>query len=157
MNLREDIEFDADGITLRGWLYTADGASGPAPTVVIAHGFPAVKEMYLDQFAEAFAGASLGALVCDNRNFGASDGKPRQEIDPWEPVAKPRPRRSRCQGPGARGRIPVRTAPPPTPGRRAWPPELAADADAGAGAGARIASFSTLDPAAAGECSFTRL
>jgi uncharacterized protein len=84
--MREDIEFDADGITLRGWLYTPDGISGPAPTVVIAHGFSAVKEMYLDQFAEAFAEHGLAALVYDNRNFGASDGQPRQEIDPWAQV-----------------------------------------------------------------------
>lgn len=52
----------------------------------MAHGFSAVKEMYLDRFAEVFAAAGLGALVFDNRNFGASDGNPRQEIDPWQQV-----------------------------------------------------------------------
>jgi fermentation-respiration switch protein FrsA (DUF1100 family) len=84
--VREDIEFSADGVTLRGWLYSPDGASGRAPTVVMAHGFSAVKEMYLDRFAEAFAAAGLAGLVFDNRNFGASDGEPRQEIDPWAQV-----------------------------------------------------------------------
>jgi fermentation-respiration switch protein FrsA (DUF1100 family) len=84
--MREDIEFDADGVTLRGWLYTPDGASGRAPTVVMAHGFSAVKEMYLDRFAETFADAGLAALVYDNRNLGASDGDLRQEIDPWAQV-----------------------------------------------------------------------
>ncbi|GAY10261.1 alpha/beta hydrolase [Pseudonocardia sp. N23] len=83
---RRDIEFDAEGVTLRGWFYGGDGASGPAPTVVMAHGFSAVKEMYLDSFAESFAAAGLNVLVFDNRNFGASDGEPRQEIDPWEQV-----------------------------------------------------------------------
>src|SRR5262249_57763647 len=29
----------------------------------------------------------LGALVFDNRNFGASDGEPRQHIDPWRQVS----------------------------------------------------------------------
>jgi len=48
---RRDIEFDAEGVTLRGWFYTAEG-SAPAATVVMAHGFSAVKEMYLDSFAE---------------------------------------------------------------------------------------------------------
>jgi uncharacterized protein len=81
--VRRDIEFDAEGVTLRGWFYRAEGASGPAPTVVMAHGFSAVKEMYLDRYAETFAAAGLNALVFDNRNFGASDGEPRQEIDPW--------------------------------------------------------------------------
>jgi fermentation-respiration switch protein FrsA (DUF1100 family) len=83
---RRDIEFDAEGVTLRGWFYGADGASGAAPTVVMAHGFAAVKEMYLDRFAEVFAAAGLNALVFDNRNFGASDGEPRQEIDPVQQV-----------------------------------------------------------------------
>lgn len=84
--MRTDIEFDAEGVTLRGWHYVPDGATGPVPTIVMAHGFSAVKEMYLDNFAEAFSAAGLGALVFDNRNFGASDGEPRQEIDPWEQV-----------------------------------------------------------------------
>jgi uncharacterized protein len=83
---RRDVEFDAEGVTLRGWLYPAAGAAGPAATVVMAHGFSAVKEMYLDAFAEVFAAAGLNVLVFDNRNFGASDGTPRQEIDPWEQV-----------------------------------------------------------------------
>src|SRR5919112_205592 len=86
MAMRQDIEFDAEGVTLRGWLYLPDEATGPVPTVVMAHGFSAVKEMYLDSFAEAFAAGGLGALVFDNRNFGASDGEPRQEIDPWAQV-----------------------------------------------------------------------
>ena len=84
--MREDIEFDAEGVTLRGWLYLPDGATGPVPTVVMAHGLSAVKEMHLDSFAEAFALGGLGALAFDNRNFGASDGEPRQEIDPWAQV-----------------------------------------------------------------------
>ena len=81
-----DIEFDAEGVTLRGWHYRPDEAAGAVPTIVMAHGFSAVKEMYLDAYAEAFAAAGLAALVFDNRNFGASDGEPRQEIDPWPQV-----------------------------------------------------------------------
>src|SRR5215467_13803974 len=83
---RRDIEFDAEGATLRGWFYPGRGATGSTPTVVLAHGFSAVKEMYLDSFAEVFSAAGLNALVFDNRNFGASDGEPRQEIDPWAQV-----------------------------------------------------------------------
>jgi uncharacterized protein len=85
--MRTDIEFKTeDGVTLRGWLYLPDRASSPVPCVVMAHGFSAVKEMYLDRYAQAFAGGGLAALVFDNRNFGASDGAPRQHIDPWEQV-----------------------------------------------------------------------
>src|SRR5260370_15211566 len=81
---RRDIEFNAEGVILRGWFYAAEPS--PAPAVVMAHGFSAVKEMYLDRFAEVFHGAGLNVLVFDNRNFGASDGEPRQEIDPWAQV-----------------------------------------------------------------------
>jgi fermentation-respiration switch protein FrsA (DUF1100 family) len=49
----------------------------------MAHGFSAVKEMYLDKYADAFAKAGFASVVYDNRNLGASDGEPRQEIDPW--------------------------------------------------------------------------
>jgi fermentation-respiration switch protein FrsA (DUF1100 family) len=85
--MRTDIEFKTeDGITLRGWHYLPDSWQGKVPTIVMAHGFSAVKEMYLDRFAEAFAAAGLAAVVFDNRNFGASDGEPRQEIDPWQQV-----------------------------------------------------------------------
>ena len=83
---RRDIEIDAEGVTLRGWFYPAEAGGGPGAAVVMAHGFSAVKEMYLDSFAEVFAAAGLNALVFDNRNFGASDGEPRQEIDPWAQV-----------------------------------------------------------------------
>lgn len=48
----------------------------------MAHGWGAVKEMYLDLYAQAFCDAGLAVLVYDHRNFGASDGEPRQEMDP---------------------------------------------------------------------------
>lgn len=80
--MRSDIEFDANGTTLRGWLYRPDGAALSCPAVVMAHGFSAVKEMGLAEYAEVFCTAGLSVLVYDNRNLGASDGEPRHEIDP---------------------------------------------------------------------------
>jgi uncharacterized protein len=87
--MREDIEFDAEGATLRGWFYKPDDADGEVPCIVMAHGFSAIKEMRLDAYAEVFSDAGLACLVYDNRGFGASDaapGRPRQEIDPWEQI-----------------------------------------------------------------------
>src|SRR4051812_14914262 len=84
--MRSDVEFDAEGVTLRGWLYRPDDAADDLPIVVMAHGFSAVKEMFLDAYAERFVAAGLAVLVFDNRCFGASDGDPRQEIDPWAQV-----------------------------------------------------------------------
>jgi uncharacterized protein len=84
--MRRDIAFNTtDGTTLRGWHYLPHG-SGKHPTIIMAHGFSAVKEMYLDKYAEAFEQAGFATVVYDNRNFGASDGEPRQEIDPWQQI-----------------------------------------------------------------------
>ena len=80
--MREDIEFNAEGTVLRGWHYVPDKGRGPFPTIVMAHGSAALKEQYLDRYAEVFAAAGLASIVYDHRNFGASDGDVRQEIDP---------------------------------------------------------------------------
>ncbi|OQV09991.1 hypothetical protein CLAIMM_14056 isoform 1 [Cladophialophora immunda] len=83
---REDVEFKTqDGVTLRGWLYTPSvpAPSSGLPCIVMCHGFGAVKEMGIDAFAERFTTSiPVCALVYDNRNLGASDGLPRQEIIP---------------------------------------------------------------------------
>ena len=57
--------------------------AGPGPGVVMTHGFSATKEMALDRYAEVFEKAGLVVLVYDHRNLGASDGEPRQRINPW--------------------------------------------------------------------------
>lgn len=80
--MRRDIEFDADGTTLRGWLYTPAEGGASYPTVIMAHGLTALKEHGLDAYAEVFASAGLAVLAYDNRNFGSSDGQPRNEVDP---------------------------------------------------------------------------
>jgi dienelactone hydrolase len=86
MYTRTDVELEANGTTLRGWLYRPERAEAKAPAVVMAHGCTAVKEMFLDAYAEVFAAAGLAALVYDRRNLGASDGGQRQEVDPWADV-----------------------------------------------------------------------
>jgi dienelactone hydrolase len=74
---RHDVELTSHGATLRGWLYPAAGG-GPGPGIVMAHGLSAVREMFLDRYAEAFAAAGCTVLVYDHFGFGASDGEPRQ-------------------------------------------------------------------------------
>ncbi|WP_406034222.1 alpha/beta hydrolase [Nocardioides sp. NBC_00163] len=78
---RMDVEFSGQDVTLRGWFYAAEGVVSRAPVVVMVHGLSAVKEMYLDEYAEIFSQAGLNVLAYDHRNFGASDGTPRQDID----------------------------------------------------------------------------
>lgn len=82
---RSDVEFDSDGVTLRGWHFTPD-TTDPAPVIVMCHGYAAVKEMYLDRYADTFARAGFHVLCYDNRNLGASDGEPRGEITPWQQI-----------------------------------------------------------------------
>ena len=81
-----DVEFDAEGTTLRGWVYRPQSAPSEAPVVVMAHGYNCLKEFYLDKYAAAIASAGHVVLAYDHRNFGDSDGEPRQELDPWVQV-----------------------------------------------------------------------
>jgi len=78
---RTDVSIPVPGAELGAWLYLPQGA-GPHPAVVMAHGFSAVKELYLDRYAERFCEAGLAVAVFDHRGFGASTGQPRQEADP---------------------------------------------------------------------------
>jgi fermentation-respiration switch protein FrsA (DUF1100 family) len=84
---RQNVEFAVEGnVTLRGWLFVPDGP-GPHPAITMAHGFAGVKEHGLERFAKAFADAGFVVLVHDHRGFGASDGSPRYDIDPWVQIA----------------------------------------------------------------------
>jgi len=85
--MRKNIEFKTDdGITLRGWHYIPETGSGPFPTIVMAHGFSATKELFLDKYADLYCASGMAVLCYDHRNLGASDGEPRQEIDPWAQI-----------------------------------------------------------------------
>jgi uncharacterized protein len=81
-----DASFDAEGATLRGWIYRPKAASRSAPVVVMAHGYNCLKEFYLDRYAASVASAGHVVVAYDHRNFGDSDGEPRQELDPWRQV-----------------------------------------------------------------------
>jgi pimeloyl-ACP methyl ester carboxylesterase len=77
----EEIEFPSEGALLRGRFY--HNASGRAPALVMAHGTSATITMVADRYAAAFYRAGLNVLLYDHLGFGASDGEPRQQINPW--------------------------------------------------------------------------
>jgi uncharacterized protein len=78
---REPVAFESEGIGLAGYLYRPAGQpGGPLPCVVMAHGFSGTMDR-LFRYAERFAQAGMAVLLFDYRNFGASDGQPRQLID----------------------------------------------------------------------------
>ena len=80
--MRQEIEFQSNGDTVRGWLYTPDGGEGPFPTIVMAGGWCYVKEIVQPHYAQMFAENGFAAVLFDYRNFGDSDGQRRQHIDP---------------------------------------------------------------------------
>lgn len=82
--MRLDVSFDADGVTLRGWLFVPDDLKEPRAAIIVSHGFSAIKEQ--DLHAKPFADAGFVVLLYDHRNLGSSDGEPRQEIDPWRQI-----------------------------------------------------------------------
>jgi cephalosporin-C deacetylase-like acetyl esterase len=84
---REDVEFTAEGgVTLRGWLFVPEGP-GPHPAITMAHGYAGVRDHGLERFARAFAEDGFVVLLHDHRGLGASDGEPRQDVDPWRQIA----------------------------------------------------------------------
>ncbi len=76
---RKDINFYSKGTRCAAWLYLPDGVKKP-PVVIMGHGFAAERTFGLPAFAERFVKRGLAAFVFDYRNFGASDGEPRNLV-----------------------------------------------------------------------------
>lgn len=80
----KNIEFISQGATLRGRLYLPEIKSKKSPVVIMANGFTTtINGMTADKYAEKFREAGFAVLLYDHRNFGISDGEPRQEINFW--------------------------------------------------------------------------
>ena len=83
---RRDVNFLSRGTRCAAWLYMPSGVKRP-PVVVMAHGFAAEKAFGLAAFAERFVAAGMAAFVFDYRNFGDSDGEPRNLVSPRRHIA----------------------------------------------------------------------
>jgi len=81
-----DADFLSRGLRCSGWLYLPDGAQKP-PVIVMAHGMAAQKDFGLQSYAEYFVAKGMAAYVFDYRNFGASEGEPRNLVNPWRHLA----------------------------------------------------------------------
>lgn len=79
--MREDVQIPSDGEQLAAYLYRPEATTGPAPCVVMAHGFSATRDDGLPGYAEAFCDAGFVVVLFDYRHFGASTGEPRQLLD----------------------------------------------------------------------------
>jgi fermentation-respiration switch protein FrsA (DUF1100 family) len=87
MVTRIDVTIPAQGgIGLAAWLFLPEGV-GPHPAITMAHGFAGTREHGIERLAQAFASAGFVVLLHDHRNFGASGGDLRGDIDPWQQIA----------------------------------------------------------------------
>jgi hypothetical protein len=85
MPTRRPIEFLSKGAKIRGDLVLPSGA-GPFPLLVMGGGWCYVKEIVMPHYAEAIVDAGCAVLMFDYRCLGASEGEPRQHIDPWAQI-----------------------------------------------------------------------
>ncbi|MHB8781016.1 MAG: alpha/beta hydrolase [Candidatus Geothermincolia bacterium] len=79
---RYDSDFISAGTRCEGWLFLPQGVAKP-PVVVMAHGFAAEKIFGMTPFARAFLQRGIATFLFDYRNFGGSDGEPRNLVNPW--------------------------------------------------------------------------
>lgn len=80
------VTFGQDGERIRGRLYTPQGLSAPGPGVVLAHGWGMVAGGDLEDYAAHIAARGITCLTFDFRRLGASEGEPRQEINPFDQI-----------------------------------------------------------------------
>jgi len=78
------IQFYSEGLRLSGVLFLPE-APAPHPGIVLCHGFTAIKELILPDYARRYAAAGYAALTFDYRGFGESEG-PRGRLIPLEQV-----------------------------------------------------------------------
>lgn len=76
-----DSDFLSRGTRCAAWLYRPAHVQDP-PMVILAHGFAAERTFRLSAYAERFVEKGMAAFVFDYRNFGASDGQPRNLVNP---------------------------------------------------------------------------
>lgn len=86
--IRQNITFSSCSNRCAGWSYVPqDGAADAQyPVIILAHGFSAVKEQGLANYAERFCSAGFAVVVFDFAHFGASEGAPLGQLFPHDMV-----------------------------------------------------------------------
>lgn len=79
---RKDCDFFSSGVRCSAWLYLPTGIERP-PIVVMGSFLGGEKTFKLPEYAERFAASGVAAYLFDYRNFGGSEGEPRNLVDPW--------------------------------------------------------------------------
>jgi uncharacterized protein len=85
---RLDVRFPSDGYSVAGHLYVPAGAGDePSAGIVLDGPGASVKELTVPVYAIRLARTGYRVLTYDRRGFGASEGRVRQHIDPYEHTA----------------------------------------------------------------------
>jgi uncharacterized protein len=87
-DIRKSVRFSSDDLTLAGHLYRPpDAAPGERTAALVTAGpITSVKEETVPHYAAPLAEAGYTVLTYDNRNFGESEGEPRQHLDTSQQV-----------------------------------------------------------------------
>lgn len=82
---RTDVEFISNGLKCAAWIYLPEGIDNP-PVIIMAHGFAAERSFRLPAYAEKFVDKGLAVFIFDYRNFGDSQGIPRNLVNPFRHI-----------------------------------------------------------------------
>lgn len=77
----EAVRFRSGPLSLAGHLRVPSELTAPGPAIVLTGPLSGVKEQVTGIYADALAAHGFVTLAFDHRNFGASEGEPRQHED----------------------------------------------------------------------------
>jgi dienelactone hydrolase len=83
---RVSFTYPSLGETVAADLYLPATGQGPFPAVITGPGFAGVKEMLIPTYGQSLAAAGIACLSVDFIGFGASSGKLRQDIRPFDQI-----------------------------------------------------------------------
>lgn len=76
---QRSVTFLSDGLAIQGVLQLPNGDRAH-PIVILGHGLGGLKEWTIPEVVDALVGAGIAGLWFDYRNFGDSEGEPREEV-----------------------------------------------------------------------------
>lgn len=80
---REDHSFESQGLRCAAWLYRPDAQVDRGQLIIMGHGVAAERSFGLPAFAERFVEEGYSVFLFDYRNFGDSEGEPRNWVSHW--------------------------------------------------------------------------
>lgn len=76
----KEVCFDSNGTKCRGYFYYPKAVKKIMPVLIMAHGFGAEQSFRIPEFAREFVSLGIIVFSFDYRNFGKSEGEPRNLV-----------------------------------------------------------------------------